>query len=101
QMARGRYLTNTNLDDLRGNDSFELQMRALEENISAGIAYQDFYYSCDASLSFDEIARIGFKSELPIITKHNLLASNSPHCAPMWRKSLHEEIGLFDGSFRS
>lgn len=101
QMARGRYLTNTNVDDLRRGDSFELQVRALDQDVSADVVYQDFFYSCDASLSFDQIARLGFKSELPIITKQNLMAFNSPHCAPMWRKSLHDDVGLFDTSFKS
>jgi glycosyltransferase involved in cell wall biosynthesis len=101
QMARGRYLTNTNVDDLRRGDSFELQVRALDQDVSADVVYQDFFYSCDASLSFDQIARLGFKSELPIITKQNLMAFNSPHCAPMWRKSLHDDVGLFDTSYNS
>jgi len=26
---------------------------------------------------------------------------NSPHNAPMWRKSLHKEVGYFDTSFKS
>jgi glycosyltransferase involved in cell wall biosynthesis len=101
QMSRGRYLTSTNVDDLRRGDSFELQVRALDQDVSADVVYQDFFYSCDASLSFDQIARIGFKSELPIITKQNLMAFNSPHNAPMWRKSLHDCVGLFDTSFKS
>ena len=101
QVARGRYLTSTNLDDLRRDDSFELQAHALDRNLSADVVYQDFVYTCDASLSFEDIARLDFKSELPIITKQNLMAFNSPHNAPMWRKSLHDEIGLFDTSFKS
>jgi glycosyltransferase involved in cell wall biosynthesis len=101
QMARGKYLTSTNIDDLRRKDSFELQAHALDKHPSADIAYQDFFYSCDASLDFDEIAHVGFKSELPIVTKLNLMAFNSPHNAPMWRRTLHDDVGLFDISFRS
>ena len=65
------------------------------------VVYQDFYYSFDPDLDFDQVAAFGFKSELPIVTPHNLLAFNSPHNAPMWRKSLHQELGLFDTSYRS
>jgi hypothetical protein len=101
QMARGKCLTNTNVDDLRRQDSFELQERALEHNPSADVVYQDFFYSFDPTLSFDEIARFGFKSELPIVTGHNLLFYNSPHNAPMWRSKLHDEVGLFDASLKS
>ena len=101
QMARGKYLTNTNVDDLRGRDSFEIQAAALDHNSWADVVYQDFLYSFDASLSFDEVARFKFKSELPIVTANNLLVFNLPHNAPMWRRSLHEELGLFDTSFKS
>ena len=101
QMARGKYLTSTNIDDLRRKDSFELQARALDEHPSSDVVYQDFFYSCDPSLDFDAIAQIGFKSELPSINKLNLMAFNSPHNAPLWRRALHDDIGLFDTSFRS
>jgi glycosyltransferase involved in cell wall biosynthesis len=101
EMARGRYLTNTNLDDLRRHDSFELQAATLDCYEFIDVVYQDFFYSLDDTLSFDEIEKFGFKSELPIITPHNLLKFNSPHNAPMWRKNLHAELGLFDSSHQS
>ena len=31
----------------------------------------------------------------------NLLQHNSPHCLPVWRKSIHERFGLFDTSYFS
>jgi hypothetical protein len=101
EMARGRYLTNTNLDDLRRDDSFELQAATLDRYEFIDVVYQDFFYNFDDTLSFDEIEKFGFKSELPIITPHNLLKFNSPHNAPMWRKNLHAELGLFDSSYQS
>jgi glycosyltransferase involved in cell wall biosynthesis len=101
ELARGRYLTNTNLDDLRRSDSIELQAALLDQNADVDVVYQDVYYSFDANLSFDAVAAYGFKSELPIITPHNLLQFNSPHNAPMWRKSLHDELGLFDTRYKS
>jgi hypothetical protein len=100
-MARGRYLTNTNLDDLRRADSFELQASALDQNCFADVIYQDFYYSFDDTLNFDQVARVGIKSELPAVTPDNLLDCNSPHNAPMWRRDLHDRIGLFDATLKS
>ena len=67
----------------------------------ADVVYQDFFYTLDPSLRFEEIARFGFKSELPIVTPQNLLQFNSPHNAPMWRKSIHDEVGVFDTRYRS
>jgi glycosyltransferase involved in cell wall biosynthesis len=101
ELARGDYLTNTNLDDLRRRDSIELQARMLDEHADVDVVYQDFYYSLDGDLSFDQVAACGFKSELPIISPANLLTFNSPHNAPMWRKSLHGQIGLFDTRYKS
>ena len=99
--ARGRYLTNTNLDDLRRADSLEIQAGALDAMPFADVVYQDFYTTFDPSLDWEEVAAFGYKSDLPVITAHNMLQFNSPHNAPMWRKALHDELGLFDASLKS
>jgi glycosyltransferase involved in cell wall biosynthesis len=99
--ARGKYITNTNVDDLRRGDSFELQAATLDNIDFADVVYQDFYYSFDHGLGFKEVAAIGIKSNLPVVCSNNLISFNSPHHAPMWRRSLHEEIGPFDTAYRS
>ncbi|MGV0821137.1 glycosyltransferase [Martelella sp. AMO21009] len=101
QISRGEYLTNTNLDDLRRQDSFEIQAAALDRHAFADVVYQDVYYSLDFGLDFESVSKCGFKSNLPVVTVNNMLEFNSPHNAPMWRKRLHEEIGYFDPSYRS
>ncbi|MDF2812008.1 MAG: hypothetical protein K0S56_3039 [Microvirga sp.] len=100
-LSRGRYLTNTNMDDLRRRDSLELQAATLESLPFVDVVYQDFLYTLDDQLDFEEIARFGFKSCLPIVTANNIFRFNSPHNAPMWRKALHDEIGLFDVTLKS
>ena len=100
-MARGRYITNTNLDDLRRKDSIALQASFLDAHADIDVVYQDFYYSFDPDLDFEDVEAFGFKSELPILTPNNLLLFNSPHNAPMWRKALHDRIGLFDTRYKS
>lgn len=101
EMARGRYITNTNLDDLRRHDSFERQAEILEKFPFVDVAYQDFYYSFDGKASVAKASTVGVKSELPIVTPYNLVRSNSPHNAPMWRRTIHDDVGLFDASYRS
>ena len=101
QMADAPYLTNANLDDLRRADSFEIQAGALDALPFVDVVYQDFFYSFDPSLSWEETAAFGYKSDLPVVTPYNMLRFNSPHNAPMWRASLHDEMGLFDASFKS
>ena len=99
--ARGEYLTNVNLDDLRRNDSLERQAAVLDNLPFVDVTYQDLYYTFDPRLSFDEIAAFGHETNLPIITPSNLMRFNSPHNAPMWRKSLHDELGYFNTHFKS
>ncbi|MET3442091.1 GT2 family glycosyltransferase [Variovorax paradoxus] len=101
KMARGKYITNTNLDDLRRHDSFERQVEILEKFPFVDVAYQDFYYSFDGKASIAKTAAVGVKSDVPVVTPYNLMRSNSPHNAPMWRRSIHDDVGFFDASYRS
>jgi len=101
EMARGRFVTNTNLDDLRRRDSFERQVEILKKFPFVDVVYQDFYYSFDGKASVERTSAIGIRSEVPIITAYNLIRSNSPHNAPMWRRELHQDVGMFDASYRS
>ena len=101
QAARGKYLTNANLDDLRRGDSFMLQAGTLDALPFVDIVYQDLYYTFDPRLPFEEIARFGHQTTLPVVTAHNMVQYNSPHNAPMWRKSLHDEVGYFDTHYKS
>ncbi len=100
-LARGRYLTNTNVDDLRRADSFALQATALAAAPEIGVVYQDFLYNLEPRLDFAQIARIGLCSSLPQVDRATLLALNPPHNAPMWRATLHARHGGFDESFTS
>jgi glycosyltransferase involved in cell wall biosynthesis len=101
ELSRGKYLTNTNLDDLRRRDSLEIQAATLESLPFVDVVYQDFLYTLDSELNFEEVERLGFKSHLPIVTPANILRYNSPHNAPMWRRKLHDEVGFFDVSLKS
>jgi glycosyltransferase involved in cell wall biosynthesis len=101
EMARGKYLTNANVDDLRHPASLQIQAEMLDRLPFVDTVYQDFYYTLDPNLDFDDVAAFGFKSNVPIVSPLNLLHFNSPHNAPMWRKRLHTEIGYFDTGFKS
>lgn len=101
KLARGSYITSTNVDDLRRSDSFELQAAVLENLDFVDIVYQDFYYTLDPKLDAAEVARFGYRSDLPLVTPYSMISCNSPHNAPMWRKSLHDELGLFDARYQS
>jgi glycosyltransferase involved in cell wall biosynthesis len=100
-IARGRYLTNANLDDLRRVDSVERQASALDALSYVDVVYDDHLYFTDPNADFEEIVRAGVVSDLPLTTRCNLFKMNTPHNGPMWRSSLHEKVGMFDESYRS
>jgi glycosyltransferase involved in cell wall biosynthesis len=99
--ARGQYLTNTNMDDLRRHDSLMQQAGTLENLSFVDVVYQDVYYTFDPRLPYERIAEFDRITELPVINEHNMLQFNSPHNGPMWRKRLHEELGWFNTHYRS
>ncbi len=101
QNSRGAYCTNANLDDCRRQDSLELQSATLDALPFVDVVYQDVLYSFEKNIAFEQIAKFGFSTKLPIVSRYNLIEFNSPHNAPMWRKKLHDEIGLFDARYRS
>lgn len=100
-LARGRYLTNANLDDLRRVDSLELQATTLDALPHVDVVYQDHLYCADPEADFDRIAEVGVASDLPLVTRSGFFYMNPPHNAPMWRAALHDRIGLFDERLRS
>ena len=101
EMSSGEYLSNANVDDSRHPASLRMFREALDESPEVDVVYSDCLYSLLPHVPWPTAEVIGLRSELPPITTRNLLEFNSPHCAPMWRKSLHERFGMFDDEFRS
>jgi len=96
------YITNANADDTRRSDSMRIQMRILERNPEVDVVYSDYWFSLEPHLPWRYYEALGHRTELPPITPVRLLDEmNGPHCAPMWRRSLHDELGLFDASFQA
>jgi len=96
------YITNANLDDLHRSDAFELKIKALIENPEVDVVYSDVFYSFIENLPFNIIAKGGFRTNYPeLADKRTLLQYNYPHNSPMWRRSLHDNIGLFNAKYKS
>ena len=101
QNSHSTFLTNANLDDCHRSDALEKKVNALHQNPEIDIVYSDVYYSFIENLSFEVIEKCGVCTNLPTANKFNLLKFNSPHNSPMWRRGLHDKIGLFDPTYKS
>lgn len=99
-LSKTEYLTNWNTDDRRLPHSLEKQINFLESNKDIDLCYgktlwenipNRFAEDCDSNIisGFDD----------PTFEK--MLVVNSPHCMPVWRKTIHNKYGLFDDSFFS
>ncbi|MGK7945933.1 MAG: glycosyltransferase [Microcystaceae cyanobacterium] len=100
-ISNTEFITNANVDDALRNDAIEMKVSALKGNPEVDVVYGDVYYSFMANLPFEVVEKGGLKTELPTVNKENLIQFNSPHNAPMWRRSLHDKIGCFDTTYKS
>jgi glycosyltransferase involved in cell wall biosynthesis len=95
RLARGTYLTNANVDDRHDPVCLEAQADALDAHPEVALVYPDSYITTDANASF-AAARKDRVFAWPEFDRDLLFefCYFGPH--PMWRRSLHEEIGYFD-----
>jgi hypothetical protein len=102
RQTTSQFLTNMNVDDLRRDDSLELQAQFLKNHESIDVAYQDVYLSFEANAEWPLIEGVGLSTSLPHVSLPVMnLGFNPPHNAPMWRRRVHDEVGLFDETFKS
>lgn len=100
QMAQSDILTNWNTDDRRAVNSLQKQVEFLEQNEDVDVCYGPVLLSQIPNEIFEDCKS---KQVWPVFdgTIKNQLMHNSPHCLPVWRKSIHDRFGLFDTDYFS
>jgi hypothetical protein len=100
ELSSSNLLTNWNTDDRRSISSLSKQVSFLEQNDDVDVCYgptiisnipNELFEHCSSEFMFPSLEG----------SLENLLEHNSPHCLPVWRKSIHERFGLFDTSYFS
>jgi glycosyltransferase involved in cell wall biosynthesis len=100
-MAGGQYLTSANTDDRHRPDAFEVMSGALDAHPEACLAYAGYRVTHGENETYEEnTSTEGF---MPLDYNRSLLLKGYcfPGPQPMWRRSLHDEFGLFDETYRS
>ena len=95
KLAQGKYITNSNTDDRHRKDALEIMANELENDSDVELLYADCKQSIVANEVYEECST-------EII--YNYPAYNPPTALlhyqfgpqPVWRKSVHDKIGLFD-----
>jgi len=99
-MARGRYVTNANTDDRLKPDALEVLARALDASPDVALVYADYYITATENETFEAHARVGVCVR-PEFDKALMLSGCQMGPQPMWRRSIHDEIGyLTQNMFR-
>jgi len=110
RMSKGEYVTNANLDDIRLPIHIEKCVKLLDKNPTADVVSTSVFVISEkeqfkvSNLSkydvwFSHIPDVYFSRHLFEKTNemgNNVKSRNIPHCCPVWRKKIHEEIGFFD-----
>jgi GT2 family glycosyltransferase len=99
-LAQAPYLTNANLDDLRYADCLERQAKYLDEHDEdIALVYADFKYSDDPKSDIDHCNIVANVNHASVINFKRSLYMCIPGPQPMWRKSVHTQVGLFNQDF--
>lgn len=100
-LAQGKYLTNANTDDRHRRDAFERLVSELENAPDVVLAYGDQLISKIENEKFDDCAKRQSNTfPLPDFSYCELMLGCITGSQPMWRKSAHNEHGLFDCKYR-
>ncbi len=90
--ARGKYITNANTDDRHTKDALEIMARTLDNNPDIAVVYSDQVWVDDVD------GKIVHEYLTPEYSRYRLLSEDCYVSSnPMWRKSIHDEFGFFDG----
>ena len=101
EMSTGEFITNVNCDDRRPPWAFEMQASALVQNQEIDLVYNDSFIVEDANTMWENLSHTTQRYNFEEFSKEAMLRSNLPHNNPMWRKTLHDNFGMFDDKYRS
>lgn len=93
--ANGDYIFNWDIDDLRTNNSIELQYKTLASEEGIKLTYGDFIVTKE----FGYIE--GYTVNSPEFEREKFITGM--YCGPFraWKKEVHDKIGHFDEQLRS
>jgi GT2 family glycosyltransferase/SAM-dependent methyltransferase len=98
RVARGKFITPAPTDDRLRPDAFEVMAQELEKFPEVGTVYADVFMTQFENQSFHRFIRGGYSIRFDF--SPDMMLSGYP-MGPlfMWRKTVHETVGLFNESF--
>lgn len=98
--ASGRYITNANTDDRHREDSLEVMAMTLDRHPEVDLVYGDCYATNKPNETFEENSKTRL-FRYPEFFAPSVLLNYQFGPQPMWRRSVHDKVGMFDSSYRA
>lgn len=100
QKCSASIVGNWNIDDRKNKDGLEILLHQFDKNSNLDIVYGFTYVSHKAN---EKYINNDYNQIYPYLPHsfENLLRNNSPHCMPLWKKSLHDKFGYFDENYQT
>jgi glycosyltransferase involved in cell wall biosynthesis len=102
--SKSVYLTNANADDLIAPNGYETLTRNLDQVKACDFSYPSWFTTDTPNLTWEDVrkgkAAACDKSGKPGQYKGNLDDGGVGHF-PIWRRALHDKLGLFDEEFKA
>lgn len=100
KMCSAPIIGNWNIDDRKNRDGVEIMLKQFDKNPNLDMIYGITYVSNIANESYYDN---NYKTVYPVLSHsiENLIRHNSPHCMPLWKKSLHDRFGYFDETYKT
>ena len=98
RIAKGKYITNANTDDRHEANCLETLAENLENNPEIDLVFGSLFKSSNPNEVFIENDK-SITCESQQFFPGSLLLHDFTGAQPMWRKSIHDKIGLFDESY--
>lgn len=100
RVARGQFITNANTDDRHREDALEIMAKTLQSSPDVALVYGDQICTDTPNGTF-AVHHATEMAKRPDYSRQRLLLGCCVGSQPMWRRSLHNEIGYFDETLTS
>ncbi len=108
----GKYITNANTDDRHRESALETLAAELDKSPEIALTYGNCWYSKIENMTWEQHWSLGVRMDFrpnergrcfrtPTYFAPALLLYYPFGPQPMWRKSVHDEIGLFDETYKA
>jgi glycosyltransferase involved in cell wall biosynthesis len=100
KLCSSDIIGNWNIDDRKPSNGIEILLNELISNPSLDMVYGINYISHIANETYEQNS----KDKSYPCYEHSiekLLQHNSPHCMPLWRKRIHNKLGLFNEKYQT